>query len=130
MKKQIFIVISIWLTGCTSADQCERKIRQESTDETFSGIISKSYFKIGEHGTPTVELADGKVIYLSTRSIICYTQPGDSIFKEKGSLKYLVKRRDSITIFYPECGQTLIMDSNKTLVNPDYMRQISCDKYQ
>lgn len=130
IKYLIVLILFIGFLGCNSTSECELLVRNKSTDESFSGIIKDVYFKYsdGGRGTPTIILTDNSKIYTSTDRLICYAQEADSIIKMKGTLKYVLKRGDSTKIFYPDCGEFLILDSNKISYQSDHFNRENCQK--
>lgn len=125
----ILIFLAFALSGCFPK-QCEMYIRQHTPYDNFAGIIKECYFldSDGGRGTPTIVLQNEKIYYLVTYTLICFAQPGDSIIKKAGTLKYIIKREDCSTIFYPECGSTVILDNGKVKENPLYAQEVKCDK--
>jgi hypothetical protein len=128
MKRIIFLLLFVNLIFSCSPRECEDFIRETDTDDEFSGIISDAYFHVsdGGRGTPTLVLGNGSKHYIATYGLICYANQGDSIIKRKGTLKYLLKSEGTTTVFYPECKRKLILDSNKTAINP--YREFRCGK--
>lgn len=131
MQKGILVLIALAIAfvGCFP-NQCEDHYRLKTTSDDFSGIIKDCYFheSHGGRGTPTVILTNGARYYSGTYTLICYAQVGDSIIKKPGTLKYIIKRGDSVATFYPECGSLVIMDSGMTKNNPMFPEEIKCDK--
>ena len=120
MKKIILLFLFVNLVTSCSEKDCEDFIRENDTNDEFSGIISDAYFHTsdGGRGTPTLVLGNGSKHYTSTYSLICFANSGDSIIKRKGTLGYLLKQGGTTKVFYPECKRKLILDSNKTTINP------------
>jgi hypothetical protein len=119
MKKMLFLVyFLILVTSCSSEKECENEVRRKYTNQEFSGIIKEAYFQVsdGGRGAPKLILKDGSIHPSRSSRLICYANQGDSIIKKKGTLQYLLKKEDTTMIFYPECKQSLILDSNKTTI--------------
>lgn len=131
MRKVVLILmaLAIAFTGCFP-NQCEEHYRLKTISDDFSGEIEDCYFQDshGGRGVPTIILTNGARYYSGTYTLICYAQAGDSIIKKTGTLKYIIKRGDSVTIFYPECGSIAIMDSGKTKNDPMLLEERKCDK--
>lgn len=102
--------------SCSYERQCETNIRKKSTNEQFSGIIKEVYFQVSDGGrhTPTIVLTNNEKYYSATKRLICDAIPGDSIVKKRGTLQYVIKRADTSLVFYPNCGDIVILDSGKT----------------
>lgn len=103
-----FILISH--VGCIT-QQCEDFIRSHDTNTSFSGIVVDNYMDENDRGIPTFILSNGVELQTDTHTMCCFAQPGDSIWKRKGSLKYYLKRKDSVIIFYPDCGNITVKDT-------------------
>lgn len=108
------------MSACSLEKECEDFVKEHDIQEEFSGIIADSYFHTsdGGRGTPTIVLKDGSKHYMDTYGLICSAEVGDSVIKRKGTLRYLLRKEDTIMVFYPECGRRLILDSGRTSINP------------
>lgn len=100
--------------------QCEDAVREIDSKIHFVGIVKDCYFDESERGVPTITLSNERRVQMHAYTLCCYVTAGDSVWKLRGSLKYFVKRGDSISIFYPECGNIQVRDSGKTYFNPNY----------
>ena len=111
-------ILSICVVGCSGHSLCRHNIETIDKYIAMNGVIKDIYFDNtpGGRGSPTIELANGGHYTTSTFSLICYAQNGDSIIKKAGELMFLIKRKDSIRIFYPECGNWIITDSNEIYI--------------
>lgn len=120
LYKLLILTNALFLTSCSYEKQCEANVRDRSTTEAFSGIIKEVYFQVSDRGrhTPTIVLMNNKKYYSDTKRLICYAMPGDSIVKKSGSLKYVIKNADTTVVFYPNCGDIVILDNGKTEVQP------------
>jgi hypothetical protein len=116
----LFLISTFSFVSCSDKEQCETNIRNRSTNEQFSGVIKEVYFQVSNGGrfTPTIVLTDNEKYYSATKRLICYAMPGDSIIKKRGTLQYVIKRPDTMVVFYPNCGDIVILDNGKTAVQP------------
>lgn len=111
--KTIFIsFFSILLLLFSSCFNC-RDYYTSFKEQELAVKIIKKYRDAENHSMQTIEYFDskGKLIVDQVRTtpgLFESVEIGDSLIKEKGSLAYLVKKKDTTLVFYPVCkGDTM-----------------------
>ena len=97
------IIFFIFLAKERSIEDCIR-IRKTYVNKEYNGIINKKFEDKENHALPTfiIKEENERKIFGSFRDnsgLYEYSQVGDSIIKEKGSLEVKIIRDDEDTIF-------------------------------
>ena len=97
------IIFFIFLAKERTKEDCIR-IKKKYVNKEYNGIINRKFEDKENHALPTLIIKEENQpkIFGSFRDISGlyeYTQVGDSIIKEKGSLKVMIIRDDIDTIF-------------------------------
>lgn len=102
-KLSILLVCAFTLSSCDPCIHAAKTIQNQH----FVGVIVDKFFDTNYRMTPYVRFENGDEKYL-TFNIYDIVIIGDSIYKEKGTLKHIIIRKNSKLILYPECkGQEL-----------------------
>ena len=107
---KIFVLLSSMLLSfsCGSPDKNAKK---DYLEIDFSGQVEKKYLDPDSRMQPVIILNDGLKYRIGNMSIYEIINEGDTLFKQKGSMKYnLIKKGDTI-LFYQYSGGKEIRDS-------------------
>lgn len=68
------------------------------------GVLKYKFIDSTDRVSPKIKFVNGDVFPMSAYEMYDDLQPGDSIIKEAGSLKYILKRKgQEPKIYYPKC---------------------------
>lgn len=111
IKLIIFIIVIIILLmmlflkkGFSSNEEVYSSIKNNITSTTFQGVVTRKFFDKENHGRETVVLATQNGSKILTdfvyeqKGTFEFIRTGDSLIKEKGTLKFNLKRKDLDTI--------------------------------
>ncbi len=125
---KFFCALFLLVSSCqvrSEKDKISRCLEYTYRDSNlvFSGIVSEAKFKLlmfDAKSIAYIKLQDKNRELTHTFSMCCYLQPGDSVWKNAGSMKHYAKRGNNITVFYPECGSQELRDSGVIYKNASY----------
>lgn len=106
MKSVMYFVLSIIASGCGCYEYA-RSLRENIKPLALKGEVFNTFIDSSDRMTPKVILKNGDTSDIYSYEMYHSLERGDSIIKESGSLKYILKRRNEpLKEYYPQCDKT------------------------
>jgi hypothetical protein len=106
----LLIILSlVFLSSC----ECEERadwLRKNVTGTSYRKIVARKYLDPDGRYQPVFISEDSEKYEFYNMNAYDMAEPGDSIIKTAGTLKHILKKKDTVVSFYPTCKFQEIKD--------------------
>ena len=101
LKFKYLVFFCFLLQGCGCL-QRKHDLQKYVKPKEYSGIMKSKFIDSLDRGSAKLVLNNGDVVYIYAYEMYDELQPGDTVIKKAGSLKYILKRNGETKVFYPK----------------------------
>lgn len=101
-NKMINLLCVMFLQGC-GCYQINRFLQKKIKPISYFGCVEMKFIDTLDRMTPKIKFKNNKIIDMDAYEMYDELQPGDTVIKKAGSLKFILKRNGETKVFYPKC---------------------------
>ena len=103
LKNTIINLLCIMLLQGCGCDQINRFLQKKVKPISYFGVMKTKFIDSMDRGSAKIIFENGTEIYMDAYEMYDELQPGDTVIKKAGSLKFILKRDGLTKEYYPKC---------------------------